>query len=56
MQTAYSIVLKFGTQQYSVRAHLGTKFSCNNINGHKIMNNYSQKIAPKCCDAYRVNR
>jgi len=46
MQTRYLIVLKFGTQQDSVSAHRGIKFGCNTVNGHKVINNYSQKIAP----------
>jgi len=53
MQTRYLIVLKFGTQQDSVSAHL--KFGCNTVNAHKVINNYSQKITPIRCHAHRVN-
>jgi len=43
MQTHYLIFLKFGTQQDGVSVHRDVKFGCNNINGHKVINNYSQK-------------
>jgi len=49
MQTHYLIILKFGTQQNGVRAHCGIKFGRNNVNGHKVINNYSWKIIPICC-------
>jgi len=54
-QMHYPIVLKFCTQQDSVRKHLGTTFGCNNVNGHKVINNYSQKIISICCHVYKVN-
>jgi len=34
---------------YTRLAHPDTKFGCNTINGHKFINNYSQKIIPICC-------
>jgi len=34
-------------------AHHDNNFA---INGHKVINNYSQKITPICCRAYGVNR
>jgi len=40
-QTRYPIVLKFGTQQDGVSVHRDIKFGCNNINSHKVINNYS---------------
>jgi len=52
MQMRYPIVLKFGTQQDGVNAHHGIKFGYNAVNGHKVINNYSQKITPIC---YRLN-
>jgi len=55
MQTCYLIVLKFGTQQESVSVHRAIKFGCNTINGHKVIKNYSRKITPICCHAYRIN-
>jgi len=54
-QTRYLIVLKFGTQHDSVCVHLGIKFGCNIINGHKVINNYSRIITQICCHTYRVN-
>jgi len=56
MQTHYPTVLKFGTQQDDVSAHYGIKFGYNTVNGHKVINNYSWKIASICCHAYKVNR
>jgi len=55
-QKHYPIALKPGTLKGRVRAHPDTKFGCNNINIHKVINNYSQKITLTCCHAYRVNR
>jgi len=52
----YPIALKFGTLKGGIKVHPDTKFGCNTINGHEIINNYSQKITPICCHAYRVNR
>jgi len=55
METGYPITLKFGTQKGGVRAHVGTKFGWNTINTRKDIYDYSQKITPICCHAYRVN-
>ena len=52
----YPIALKFGTQKEGIKAHLGTNFSWNTINRQRIMSDYSRKITPICCHAYRVNR
>ena len=56
MRTPYPIALKFGTQKGGVKAHLGTNFGWNTINRQRVISNYSQKITPICCHAYRVNR
>jgi len=32
-----------------------TSISSNTINGHKVINDYSQKISAICCHAYRLN-
>ena len=56
MRTPHSIVLKFGTQKGDIKAHLGTNFGWNTINRQRVMSDYSQKITPICCHAYRVNR
>jgi len=52
----YPIALKFGTLKGRIKAHPDTKFGCNTINVHEVINNYLQKITPICCHAYRVNR
>ena len=52
----YPISLKFGTQKGDIKAHLGTSFGWNTINRQRVMSDYSQKITPICCHAYRVNR
>ena len=52
----YSIALKFGTQKGDIKAHLGTNFGWNTINRQRVMSDYSRKITPICCHAYRVNR
>jgi len=44
--------LKFGTLKGRIRVHPDTKFVCN---GYKFINDYSRKITPICCHAYRVN-
>ena len=36
--------------------HLGTNFGWNTINNQRVIIDYSQKITPICCHAYRVNR
>jgi len=36
-------------------AHLDTKFVQNMINIRKVIRDYSRKITPICCHAYRVN-
>ena len=50
------ISLKFGTQNEGLKAHLGTNFGWNTINRQRVMSDYSRKIAPIYCHAYRVNR
>ena len=52
----YPIALKFGTQKGGIKAHLGTKFGWNTVNSQGVISNYSRKIIPLCCHAYRVNR
>ena len=37
-------------------AHLGTNFGWNTINRQRVISDYSQKITPMCCHAYKVNR
>jgi len=39
----YLITLKFGTLKGGIKAHPNTKFSYNNINNHKVINNYLWK-------------
>ena len=56
MRTPYPIALKFGTQKGGTKAHLGTNVGRNTINRQRVMSNYSRKITPICCHAYRVNR
>jgi len=56
IQMHYPIPLKFGTLKGRIKAHPDTKFGCNTINGHKVINNYLQKITPIYCHVYRVNR
>ena len=51
----YPITLKFDTQKGSIKAHLGTNFGRNKTNRQRVMSNYSRKITPICCHAYRVN-
>ena len=55
-RTPYPIALKFGTQKGDIKAHLGTNFGWNTINKQRVMSDYSRKITPICCHAYRVNR
>ena len=55
-RTPHPIALKFGTQKGNIMAHLGTNFGWNMINKQKVMSDYSRKITPICCHAYRVNR
>ena len=35
--------------------HLGAKFGWSMINSQGVISNYSWKITPICCHAYRVN-
>ena len=56
MRMPYPIALKFGTQKWDIKAHLGSTFGWNVINSQGVISNYSQKITPICCHAYRVNR
>ena len=39
-----------------IKAHLGSNFGRNTINRQRVISDYSQKITPICCHAYRVNR
>ena len=55
-RTPYPIALKFGTQKGGIKAHLCTNIGWNTINRQRVMNDYSRKISPICCHAYRVNR
>ena len=57
MRTSYPIALKFGTQKGGgIKAHLCTNFVWNTINRQRVVRDYSRKITPICCHAYRVNR
>ena len=47
--------MKVGTQKGGLKTHLGTKFGLNTINSQEVIIDYSQKITPICCHAYRVN-
>ena len=51
----YLIALKFGTQKGGIKAHISTNFGWNMINRQRVISNYSRKIIPICCHAYRVN-
>ena len=44
------------TQKGGIKAHLCTNFSWNTINRQRVISDYSRKITPICCHAYRVNR
>ena len=55
-RTPYPIALTFGTQKGDIKAHLGTKLGWNTLNRQRVMSDYSRKITPICCHAYRVNR
>ena len=55
-RTPYPNALKFGTQKEGIKAHLCINFSWNTINRQRVMSDYSRKITPICCHAYRVNR
>ena len=55
-QTPHLIALQFGTQKRDIKAHLSTNFGWNTINRQRVMSDYSRKITPICCHAYRVNR
>ena len=56
MRTQYLIALKFGTQKGGIKAHLCTNFDWNTINRQRVISDYSRKITPISCHAYRVNR
>ena len=56
MRTPYPISLKYGTQKGGIKVHLCTNFGWNTINRQRGMSDYSRKITPICCHAYRVNR
>ena len=55
-RTQYPIALQFGTQKKGIKAHLCTTFGWNTINRQRVISDYSRKITPICCHAYRVNR
>ena len=55
-RTPHPIALKFGTQKGDIKAHIDTNFGWNTINRQTVMSDYSRKITPICCHAYRVNR
>ena len=55
-RTLHPIALKFGTQKGGIKVHLGTNFGYNTINRQGVISDYSRKITPICCHAYRVNR
>ena len=55
-QTPYPIALTFGIEKGGIKAHLGTNISWNTINRQRVISDYSRKITPICCHAYRVNR
>ena len=49
------MALKFYKHKGGIKAHLGTNFGWNTINRQSVVSDYSQKITPLCCHAYRVN-
>ena len=51
----YPIALTWHTEG-GIKVHLITTFGWNTINRQRVISNYSQKITPICCHAYRVNR
>ena len=55
-RTPYPIPLNVGTQKEGTKTHLSTTFGRNMINRQRVMSDYSRKITPICCHAYRVNR
>ena len=55
-RTPYPIASKFGTQKGDIKAHLGSNFGWNTINRQRVKSDYSRKITPICCHAYRINR
>ena len=55
-RTPNPIALKFGIQKGDIKAHLCTNFGWNTINRQRVMSDYSRKITPIRCHAYRVNR
>ena len=38
-----------------IKAYRSTKFGQNTINNQRVISDYSRKITPICCHAYRVN-
>ena len=54
-RTLYPIALTFGSQKGGIKAHLCTNIGWNTINRKRVMIDYSRKITPICCHAYRVN-
>ena len=55
-RTPYPVALEFGTQKGGIKAHLCTNFGWNTIGRQRVISDYSRKITPICCHAYRVNR
>ena len=55
MRMPHPIALKVGTQKEGIKAYLGTNFGWNTINRQRGISDYSQKITPICCHAYREN-
>ena len=49
------IALIFGTWEKAYRACLGIKFTWNSSIGGWVIGEYSWKMTPICCHAYRVN-
>ena len=53
---AISDCLEIWHTEGGIKAHLCTKFGWNTINRQRVMSDYSRKITPICCHAYRVTR
>ena len=53
---AISYCLDIWHTEGGYKAHLGTNFGWNMINRQRVISDYSRKITPICCHAYRVNR
>ena len=53
---AISDCLKMWHTEEAIKVHFGTRFGWNIINSQGVISDYSRKITPICCHAYRVNR